>query len=140
MRYVAAMPLAIRDKIAANAQPFLEPGEQIQAAFAAQTFSQYWALLSWLIVLFKNSYRCVVVTDRRIAVFNTGKWAMGTPKTLLRSLPRATRIGPASGLWWRSDTLGERLYIHKRFHKDIAAADDALPAPAAGAPLPPPTV
>jgi hypothetical protein len=119
------MPLAIRDKIIANAQPFLEPGEQVQAAFGGQTFSQWWAMLSWLIVLFKSSYRCVVVTDRRIAVFDTGKWAMGKPKTLLRNLPRTTKIGPASGLWYRTEALGERMYIHKRFHKDIAAADGA---------------
>ena len=37
----------------------------------------------------------------------------------------STKIGPASGLWYRTEALGERLYIHKRFHKDIAAADGA---------------
>src|SRR5436190_1705393 len=117
------MKLAIRDKIRENAAPFLDPGEQIQDVFAGQTFSQYWAVISFLIVLFKSSYRCVVVTDRRIAVFDTGKAAMGTPKKLLRSLPRTTQIGPASGLWYKTEILGERLYIHKRFHKDIADAD-----------------
>jgi hypothetical protein len=38
-------------------------------------------------------------------------------------LPRQTLIGPAHGLWYRVDSLGERLYINKRFHKDIRAAD-----------------
>jgi hypothetical protein len=38
-------------------------------------------------------------------------------------MPRDTRIGVPSGLWWRSDTLGERLYVHRRFHKDVTAAD-----------------
>ena len=47
----------------------------------------------------------------------------GTPKRLLRELPRATRIGPASGLWYRTEALGERIYVHKRFHKDIEIAD-----------------
>jgi hypothetical protein len=44
-------------------------------------------------------------------------------KDVLRELPRNTLIGPASGLWWRCESLGERLYVHKRFHKDVAAAD-----------------
>ncbi len=118
------MPLAIRDKIAANSQPFLEPGEQVREAFAAQTMSGYWGMLSYL-VLFKMRYRAIVVTDRRIAVFDTGKMGMGTPKELIRSLPRATRIGPLKGLWAKTETLGERLYIHKRFHKDVDAADAA---------------
>jgi hypothetical protein len=38
-------------------------------------------------------------------------------------LPRNIRIGPPSGLWWRCESLGERLYIHKRFHKYVNAAD-----------------
>jgi len=126
---VPFMPLAIRDKIVANSQPFLDPGEVVQHAFPAQTFNGNWAFLSALIVLFKNSYRCVVVTDRRIAVLDSGKWAQGTPKTLLRSLPRQTQIGPAKGLWYKTENLGERLYIHKRFHKDIAAADTAAGFP-----------
>jgi len=31
-----------------------------------------------------------------------------------------------SGLWWRCETLGEPVYIHKRFHKDVTRADAAL--------------
>jgi hypothetical protein len=46
-----------------------------------------------------------------------------TGKEIVRELPRSVKIGPASGLWYKCDTLGERLYIHKRFHKDVAAAD-----------------
>jgi hypothetical protein len=122
------MPIAIRDKIIANSQQFLEPGEQVQAAFGAQTFNGYWALLSWLIVLFGNSYRAVIVTDRRIVVLDSGKWSMGTPKSVVRTLPRGTVIGPASGLWYRTSALGERLYVHKRFHKDVAVADSLVTA------------
>ncbi len=50
-------------------------------------------------------------------------------KEVVRELPRATRIGPASGLWYKSESLGERIYVQKRFHKDIVAADAAIPAP-----------
>jgi hypothetical protein len=128
--------MAIRDKIVENAKPFLGPGEQVQAAFAAQTFSQYWFLLSWIIVLVKNSFRSVVVTDRRILVLNTGKWSATKAKSVLRELPRSTQIGTPSGLWWRTDALGERLYVHKRFHKDVVAANELAPAP--GSPMAPP--
>lgn len=128
--------MAIRDKIVNNATPFLAPGEQVQAAFAGQTFSQYWLLLTWIIVLIKSSYRSVVVTDRRIIVFNTGKWSATKPKSVVRDLPRATDLGTPSGIWWRTEALGERLYVHKRFHKDIVAANEL--APRAGAPLAPP--
>jgi hypothetical protein len=44
-------------------------------------------------------------------------------KDVLHELPRSTRIGPASGLWYKTEALGERLYVAKRFHKDIEEAD-----------------
>ena len=49
-------------------------------------------------------------------------------KGVIRELPRSTRIGPPSGLWYKSETLGERIYIHKRFHSDINRADAAISA------------
>ncbi len=130
--------MAIRDKIASKAQPFLQPGEQVQAAFAGQTFNGYWALLSWLIVLFKNAYRSVVVTDRRIVVMDTGRFSQTAAKSVIRELPRSTQLGQPSGLWWKTEALGERLYIHKRFHKDVIAADASRPVASAGSTPPPP--
>jgi hypothetical protein len=119
--------LAIRDKLTRNATPVLQPGEVIQAVFCAQTTSQYFALLSYWIIILKNAYRVIVVTDRRILVCRSGRISMTPVKEVLRELPRTTRIGPASGLWYKTEALGERLYIGKRFHKDIAAADAAIP-------------
>ena len=46
--------------------------------------------------------------------------------------PRATTIGPASGMWWKCETLGDRMFVHKRFHKDIEAADSIAGRLAAG--------
>jgi hypothetical protein len=120
--------LAIRDKLTKNATPLLQPGEVIQSVFAAQTTSQYFALISYWIIILKNAYRVVVVTDRRILVCSSGRLSVTAVKAVLHELPRATRIGPPSGLWYKTDALGERLYIHKRFHKDIEAADAAIPA------------
>jgi len=43
---------------------------------------------------------------------------------VLAELPRSTTIGEPHGLWWKCETLGEKLYINKRFHKDVRAADE----------------
>ena len=115
--------MALRDKIAEAARPFLEPGEQVQAAFPAQTASSWLVLLGYIPFILTNNYRCVVVTDRRILVLDAGKLSTTKPRSVIRTLPRPTRIGPASGLWYRTANLGEDLRIHKRFHGDIAAAD-----------------
>ena len=120
--------MALRDKLRANAAPHLQPGETIQAVFCAQTTSQYFALISYWIILFTNAYRVVVVTDRRILVCRSGRLRMTPVNEVLRELPRTTRIGPPSGLWWKSQSLGEQLYINKRFHKDINAADGVAAA------------
>ncbi len=120
--------MAIRDTMRANAAHLLQPGETIQAIFGAQTTSQYFALLSYWIIIFKNAYRVVVVTDRRILVCKSGRFRMTPVNAVLHEAPRATQIGPASGLWYKTEALGERLYIAKRFHKDIAEADALMAA------------
>lgn len=120
--------MAIRDKMFTKAQPYLQPGEQVQAIIGGQKISQWWLLLSALILLFANEYRTIVVTDRRILVLQGTKWTQTTVKGVLAELPRGIQIGPASGLWWKCTTLGEKLYVHKRFHKDVLAADTALAA------------
>jgi hypothetical protein len=43
-------------------------------------------------------------------------------------LPRNTVIGPAQGLWYQTDALAESLYINRRYHEDVAAADSAIGA------------
>jgi hypothetical protein len=120
--------MAIRDKLRSNAAPLLQDGESVQAVFTAQTASPYLALISYWIVIFKNAYRVVVVTDRRILVCRAGRASVTTVKGVVGEFPRATRIGPPTGIWYKCDALGERLYIHKRFHKDVEAADALLPA------------
>lgn len=115
--------VALRDKLRENAAHVLQPGETIQSVFCAQTTSQYFALISYWIILLSNAYRVVVVTDRRILVCSSGRLRMTPVNEVLRELPRRTRIGQPSGLWWRCESLGERLYINKRFHKDVNAAD-----------------
>jgi tRNA G37 N-methylase Trm5 len=116
--------MAIRDQMAANAAPLLQPGETIQAIFGAQTTSQYLSLISYWIIVIKNSYRVVVVTDRRVLVCRSGRFRTTPVNEVLAELPRSTTIGEPHGLWWKCETLGEKLYINKRFHKDVRTADE----------------
>jgi hypothetical protein len=117
--------MAIRDRIRANASPLLQAGEEIQAVIPAQTVSAYYALISiWLIMLL-DGHRVVVVTNRRIFLCSSGRISIARVRAVLAQLPRHTAIGPPRGLWYRTDALGERLYINRRFHKDVLAADGA---------------
>jgi hypothetical protein len=118
--------MAIRDTMRQNATPLLQPGETIQAVFGAQTTSQWFSLISYWIIIFRNSYRVVVVTDRRILVCRSGRFRTTPVNDVVAEVPRDTRIGPPHGLWYRCESLGDRLYIHKRFHKDITTADAAI--------------
>src|SRR4030065_347273 len=57
--------MARRDKIAEAARPFLEQGEQVQAAFPAQTASQWLALAGDPPLIGSNAYPCRVATAPR---------------------------------------------------------------------------
>ena len=119
--------MALRDKIAKNAEHVLQPGEVIQAVIPAQTISAYLAaFISYWLIILKNAYRVVVVTDRRILVCQSGRWTISAVREVLAELPRQTAIGPAHGLWYKTNALGEQLYINKRFHKDVAQADSVV--------------
>lgn len=120
--------MALRDKLRAAAAPHLEPGEQVQEAFGAQATSPYWSLLSYWIIVFKDAYRAVVATDRRIIVFRTSRWRWTKFVAVERTLPRSTKIGTPTGLNWKTGTLGEELWINKRFFKDVLAVDGATGA------------
>jgi hypothetical protein len=134
--------MALRDKLAERVQPMLEPGEQVQEVFLTQTGpSPYWVFLTYL-VFFAVKRRIIVATDRAIVVVKAGAMTGTSAKEVLARLPRATRLGPVSGLWAKAEINGEKQWIHKRFHGDVTRAD-SVAAPAgqpqyAAAPLPPP--
>ncbi len=119
--------MAIRDEMAANAAPFLKPDETIQAVFGAQTVSAYLSLISYWIIIAKNAYRVVVATDQRILLCRSGRFRTTPVNEVLAELPRTTRIGEPHGLWWKCESLGPTLYVNKRFHKDVRAADALVP-------------
>jgi hypothetical protein len=107
-----------------SAAQFLQPGEQIQAIIGAQTASQWLAGLTGVFVfLGLNRYRIIAVTPSRIVVLDAGKTSMKTARGVVRELPRTTRLGPGAGMWHKIPAGDETLRVHRRFYKDLEAAD-----------------
>ena len=119
--------MSFRDRIAMNARHVCEPGEHLQTAIAAQARSPNWLGIPDLIIPLGNAYRIIVITDRRILVCRSGRFRAFVVGDVLGELPRATKIGPPHGVWYRTASLGERLYIHRLYFKDIGLADSAVP-------------
>src|SRR5258705_3351977 len=100
--------MALRDKLAQRATPFLEPGEQVQSVFLAQSgASPYWSFLSAWIVIITAGYATVVVTDRAIVVLRNGRLTGSVAKSLLARLPRQPMDNP-SRLWGQLNLGGTR--------------------------------
>lgn len=132
--------MALRDKLRDRMQPFLEPGEQIHSVVMAQTGPSPWfALLTWLVVLFGAKFYVIAFTDRGIVAAKASWIFPSKPKELALRLPRNVRVGEVSGVWGKTQILGENTHVHKRFHKDLRAADEALAATGATAPAQPDT-
>lgn len=122
--------MALRDAMRASAAQFLNPGETIQEVLAAQTGSPLvrgigsaFGLLGVLITMAFNEFRIVAVTDQRIVVLDAGRWSMKKARGVLDVLPRATRLGPATGVWQSIQLPSGKVWVHRRFYKDIQAAD-----------------
>ncbi len=119
--------MALRDTMLNSATPYLQPGEPAQAVIGAQTASQWVAGLAGIFVfLGLNHYRILVVTPARILVLDAGKTSMKKARGVVLELPRSTRLGPATGLWHRIPAGQETLRVHRRFFKEIQAADSTL--------------
>ncbi len=132
--------MALREKLQQRSEPFLEPGEQVRQVFMAQSGpSPLFALLSYWIVIIAGRYVIVVVTDQAIVVLRASKLRPSFPKSPLLRLPRAAQLGPVSGMWGKLHLGGERYWVHKRFHKDLVAADADLAAQTPTGVVSPPT-
>lgn len=125
--------MALRDSMQQSSAQFLQPGEAIQEVFGAQTASQWLAALSgFLVFLSLNHYRIFAVTPQRIVVLDAGKFSMSKARGIVAELPRSTRLGPPSGGLWHVIPVGnENLRVHRRFFKDIEAADAGAASAAA---------
>lgn len=131
--------MAIRDIMRASASQFVAPDEDIQAVIAAQTasplvaaLSSQFGLIGALIAANFNKYRIVAVTDKRILVLDAGKWSVKKARGVVIVLPRTTLLGPGTGLWHKIETPAGVLRVHRRFFKDVEAADSMINAVAQG--------
>jgi hypothetical protein len=116
--------MALRDKMRESSAQFLSPNESIEQVFGAQTASQYLAALTGIFIfLGLNRYRIFAVTTDRILVLDAGKASMATARGVVTELPRSTRLGPPTGLWHIIPAGSEKLRVHRRFFKDVEAAD-----------------
>ena len=119
--------MALRDSMRESAAQYLRPGEPIQAVIGAQTASQWLAALTGIFVFLGfNRYRILAVTPNRIVILDAGKTSFKTARGVVGELPRATRLGPGSGVWHRVQAGPENLRVHRRFFKDMETADSAL--------------
>ncbi|AYF76486.1 hypothetical protein D7D52_24675 [Nocardia yunnanensis] len=118
---------APRKDLVEHAAPFLPADAQIRQAFIAQAAPNFaFFLITYLtgLTIFWIHYRCVAITDDAIYVLDSSKTSGGArPQRLLGTMPRRTRLGPASGRWTQMMLLGQRHWVHKRFSDQIAAAD-----------------
>ncbi len=121
--------MALRDSMRESAAEYLRPGEPIQAVIGAQTASQWLAALTgFFVFLGLNRYRILAVTPARIVVLDAGKTSMKRARGVVTELPRSTRLGPGSGMWHQVPAGGETLRVHRRFFKDLEAADTSVVA------------
>jgi len=120
--------MALRDKLRDRVQPLLEPGEQIQEVFLAQAGPSPWLAILTYLIFFAMKRFIIVATDRNIVVIKSSVWTGTSAKEVLGRLPRSTRIGPLSGIWAKTQIGPDKMYVHKRFHGDVARADAAAAA------------
>ncbi|MFI7664809.1 hypothetical protein [Nocardia sp. NPDC049526] len=119
--------LRLREDLVESSLPFLPAGSEIREVFICQAAPSFiFFLMTYLtgLTMFWIKYRCVAITQDAIYVLQSGKLSGGAkPQHLVGTLPRNTRLGPVSGRWGQVNILGERHWVHKRFHDQIAAAD-----------------
>ena len=107
--------------------PFLPAGAEVEQVFIYQSAPSFlFFLITYLtgLTIFWNKYRCVAVTQDGIYVLESNRLSGGgKPQHLLGTLPRHTHLGPVSGRWAQVSILGERGWVHQRFHDQVTAAD-----------------
>jgi hypothetical protein len=119
--------VALRDKLVDRVQPFLEPGETVQCVFLAQAGASPYLANSFGLLgsILGVKRRIVAVTDRAVLVLEAD-FGGTKPQQVLARLPRSTRLGPVKGVWAKAQVNGEKLYVHRRFHKDVVSADGVM--------------
>jgi hypothetical protein len=129
--------MSLQDKLRSGATPVLAPGESTQFVIPARTRSPglsylrripflgiVAALVLLILDLVSNPRAMIVVTDRRILVCSRTRYS-SKAKKVIRELPRKTQIGYDNEVkfWFKTTTLGQSLYIAKRYVDAVGDAD-----------------
>jgi hypothetical protein len=117
--------MALRDKLIERVQPLLDQGETIQQVMPAQQ-GQPWLMGFGLLGAMFVKPRILAVTDKRIVLFSAGRMAGTQPKEKVAEAPRQTKLAPSGAVWLKTTLAGQTVYVHRRFKKDVEAADAAL--------------
>lgn len=140
--------MTVREKLRVRSRPFLEADEEPRHVFFGWrgdrtllyciligvtggflgSFDPAIALaigLPIVLVLsyFVARYLIVVVTDRSVVLLRAVPLTATRPKALATRVPRDTRLGPVSGLNAKVQVGPQRIWVGRRFFKDIQAAD-----------------
>jgi hypothetical protein len=124
-----------RQRMATRCQPLL-PEEQIRYIIYCQRHSPY------TMALRPVKPRVIAVTRDHVWIIRVGTTWMNVglgvgaasflspPKGIIAKLPRDTSIGPVSGslMWGRATINGERVWIPRKYFKDVEAADNEFAA------------
>lgn len=117
----------MHDSMRRAAAVFLRPGETIHTVFGAMTYSALKAAATDELGIRGNQYRIFAVTSARILVLDAVDLRWKGAKDVVAELPRSTQLGPPTGLLWHVIRVGEeKLRVHRRFFRDIRAADAAM--------------
>src|SRR5436309_12085952 len=117
--------MALREKLRDRVQPLLDPAEQVDSVFLAQTGPNPNLRFLTSLVVFWTKNDVVAVTDRRIAVFRASRWRPARPRRLIDVYPRSASLRDSWGPVWGSLELGGTKYwIHRRFRADVRKANE----------------
>lgn len=120
-----------RAKVAAAAAEFLHDGEVVQAAICAQNKGSGAFAAFGAAAPLTMKYYWIVATNERIVVFNASATGVTKIKGIDREVPRESQIGPPNGKGsltrslYRTEALGETVYIPRPYWGEVKAADAA---------------
>ena len=130
--------MTIQDKLKASATQLMASGERVEFAIPGRSRNPGWRYLErvpfigfiasfvlFVLDLIRNPRLVVVVTLRRILLCHRRRYRNRVGKTI-RELPRSIQIGHVDGpRWFKTESLGQNVYIYQRFIDDVMRADVA---------------
>ncbi len=118
----------LHDLMAAEAQPVLPAGTEIQQVFLALAHHPLWW---WGGIVFNRKMYIAVTPDAIYVLSARMGMNVAKPVAVGRTLPRSTRLGPVRGLFGKINA-GERLWVQWVYFPEVRAADAACPEQPAG--------